>query len=120
MLRPRPLPDDLPPHAFTVVGALSAGVTRRRLRGGDLEAPFYGVRSRAQPLDLAGCARVYSVKLRVGEFFSHSTALALAGVPVPARLSSAIDVTAVRPAGRPRGRGVRGHEASADALRFGV
>ena len=120
MPRPRPLPDDLPPLAFTVVGALAAGVTRRRLRGGDLEAPFYGVRSRARPLDLAGRALVYSVKLRAGEFFSHSPALALAGGAVPARLSAAIDITAVRPVGRPRGARVRGHEASADALRFGV
>ena len=120
MLRPRPLPDELPSHAFTVAGALAAGVTRRRLRGRDLEAPFFGVRSRARPLDVASCARIYSVKLRVGEFFSHGSALALAGVPVPARLSDAIDITAVRPVGRPRGRGVRGHEGSADALRVGV
>lgn len=71
-------------------------------------------------LDLPALARAYAVKLRRGEFFSHSTALELAGAELPSELLGDLHVSAVRPIGRPRGRGVVGHEASIRSVRVVV
>lgn len=68
-------------------------------------------------LDVRALSRAYAVKLRRGEFFSHSTALVLAGAELPSGLSVEVHVSAVRPIGRPRGRGVVGHEASVGSVR---
>ena len=111
MPSPRPLPPSLP-DSFTVPAALDAGVTPRRLRASDLEAPFRGVRARFETASVLGRAEAYAPLLRAGEHFSHATAIALAGGWIPARLEHALDVAAIRPVGRPRGDGIRGHETT--------
>lgn len=111
MPRARPLPAVLS-AAFTVGEAREAGVPPHRLRSRDLDSPFYGIRSREPIGGVAARARAYAPLLRAGEHFSHATAVALVGGWIPDRLRDAVDVSAVRPVGRARGRGVRGHEAS--------
>jgi very-short-patch-repair endonuclease len=64
-------------------------------------------------VDAVARAIAYAPKLRPGEYFSHATALALAGGWIPDRLRTAVDVAVMRPTGRARGAGVRGHEATA-------
>ncbi|MGB4778338.1 hypothetical protein [Microbacterium sp.] len=110
MPRARPLPSQLP-DVFTVPAARNAGVSRRRLRARDLGAPFRGVRTRKRSRETWALVRAYAVKLRPGEHYSHATALMLVGGWVPDRLRTKLDVSAVRPVGRPRGAGIRGHEA---------
>ncbi len=116
MPRAAALPAPVTAGAFTVADGLRAGATRRRLRAQDLNAPFHGVRCHHAAETLRERAIAYSPKLREGEHFCSATALAIRGAPVPARLAGAIDVAVVPPMGRPRGRGVRGHEASEDPI----
>ncbi|MCK6079354.1 DUF559 domain-containing protein [Microbacterium sp. EYE_5] len=86
-------------------------MTFSRLRGSDLSRPYRGVRARTEAADPAARAEAYLPKLRAGEHFSHATAIALAGGWIPDRLRTEVDVSAIRPTGRARGAGVRGHEA---------
>lgn len=119
MPRPAPLPPALSDRGFTVADARALGITRGRLRAGDLAAPFRGIRSSPAALrDAASRAATYSPKLRPGEVFSHGTALLCSGVAVPARCVDAVHVTTPAVNERARGRGVRGHEAALGTLRF--
>lgn len=119
---PAPLPDGLG-DAFAAGDALGRGVTRRRLRAGDLEAPFHGARQRRQAerpaaddapfaLDCAQRdatlrpARAYATVMPDGAFFAGRTALALRALPVTAGPELDVAVFSARRA--PRGRGVRG------------
>lgn len=117
MPHPRPLPESLPDHGFTVRDAHARGVTRRRLRARDLDPTFHGVRSRGDSADPLSRAMAYSVKLRDGEALSHGTALLMCGVSVPADFVSEIHVTSLGTVERARGAGARGHEAAAGSLR---
>ncbi len=95
MPRPRPLPDGLGPR-FSVRDAVGLGVDRGRLRRKDLEIPFRGVRN-AEPLppvseedpferqaiERRRRANLYAPRLRPDQFFSHETAVALLGGPMP-------------------------------------
>lgn len=117
--RPAELPPSLP-DAFTVGLARASGVTRGRLRSGDLRAPFHGIRSRGDVTDVRALAASYLPKLRPGEHISHATAIAVVGGWIPDRLRADVDVAVPRPHGRARGVGVRGHEAAAPSRwRFG-
>jgi hypothetical protein len=114
MPRPAELPAALSDRGFTVADAYALGVTRGRLRAGDLTAPFRGIRCRAWEIpDELSTAAAYAPKLRAGEVLSHGTALLLAGVPVPARCVGAVHVTTTGDHQRARGKGVQGHEAAA-------
>lgn len=81
---------------FRVADALAAGANRERLGRRDLDAPFHGVRRRRpaqsisaeDPFELQAeqrrrRAREYAPRLRPGQFFSHDTAAALWGAPLP-------------------------------------
>jgi len=84
--------------------------------------PFHGVREwapspapghapeRATTRELLAreCTR-YAVRLRPGQFYSHDTALVLAGCPAPEAWRRVIHVSAHRPAMGPRASGVVGH-----------
>ena len=88
---PGPLGDD-----FSVRTAMALGVTRRRLRGADLERPFRGARTVSAPVTppddspygrqrqarLRG-ARAFAPLLRPDQFLSHESASALWGAPLP-------------------------------------
>lgn len=115
MRRPQDLPEGLG-EDFSVTIARWHGVSRSRLRGPDLLAPFHGVRVSAQRTDpTAGIddpylrqrverierARLYAPRLHTGHFFSHETAASIWGAPLPLEMTLDEDpaaVTALRPA----------------------
>lgn len=95
MRTPRPIPHDLG-ASFTVQHALDAGLNSGRLRRLDLEAPFHGIRTRPDPVDHATrdvferqaaerCIHAvkYAPRLKPAQFFSHETAVAVLGGPLP-------------------------------------
>lgn len=106
---------------FSYAHARELGVTRSRLRGPDLTAPFRGVRttragttripgSRADArAELLRRARDLATILRPGEFFSHETAAVIWGAPLPS--DSDLSVLHVSVHGGPVRRmvGVCGH-----------
>jgi Protein of unknown function (DUF559) len=114
-----PLPSELSGGPFTTARAAAAGVGEGRLRGGDLERPFHGVRmarSAATPVEAAVATvemlcRAYAVRMRPVEAFSHRTAATLHGLPTPWSTDPVIEVVVLGPHGLPRSRGVRGHRA---------
>ena len=117
-----PLPDDLPPH-FTVARALQSGVGYGRLRAADLTSPFHGIRSSRPAADgrpgevIRASAEQYAPRLRPGQFFCESTALALLGLPVPGREPvDIIHVGVQPPLTPPRTKGVRGHQYAATVI----
>ena len=113
----RDLPPDLP-EAFTPATARAFGVTRSRLRASDLERPFRGVSSvRAADDDVPPAVErlvaQFATIMAGHEYFSHQTAAALWGLPLPrwAASSTRLHVSVPRPARAPRARGVLGHQA---------
>ena len=63
--------------------------------------------------------RAYAALMRPSEYFSQATAARAHGIPLPWRLEAeSLHVTAVLPAGRPRGRGVHGHAVAPELARF--
>jgi hypothetical protein len=115
MPRPSELPEDLRHRAFTFSEAIAAGVTPQRLRASDLDTPFHGIRVVEATTDadfpsLRGRCEMIAPRLRQCQFFSHETALALVGAPLPRwPHRPGIHVSAHRPAREPRTRGVIGH-----------
>lgn len=112
MPHPSPLPPELPAY-FSVAEARSLGLPKQRLVRSDLHAPYRGVRGRGagKPASTLReqCLR-YAPRLRPWQFFSHETALALRGVPIPEwPYRTRIHVSAHRPAREPRIGGVVGH-----------
>ncbi len=79
---PAPLPDDIG-DVFTCRAALSRGVTPRRLRHGGLDAPTRGLRVVGELGDLPARCAAYLLVLPQCAVFSHTTAGALLGLPVP-------------------------------------
>jgi len=136
MNRAHPLPDALAGRAFHFREARDLGLTASRLRAGDLDTPTRGVRCVRRPnpeTDAGGAGRSRAetaserqIRLRAelidraerflpaltdAQFYSHGTALALLGAPLPFRSAGAweLHVSARRPAGQPRRSGVVGH-----------
>jgi hypothetical protein len=84
---PQPLPAELEKRPFTVAEALAHGVPATSLRGPRLRSPFRGVRVPAElPDDVATDAAALALLLGGRWAFSHATAAALIGLPVPTRL----------------------------------
>ncbi len=112
-MRPRPLPLELH-QPFHVREADTLGIPRRRLAARDLSAPFHGVRQpqHDRTESIADRCRTYLPRLTGGQFFSHLTAAALWGMPLPFTPTGAIHVSAIPPAREPRTRGVVGHRIS--------
>jgi len=114
------LPDGLGPR-FSYADARLAGVTQARLRGRDLASPFRGVRTtRTLPTspsrepgdaraDLLLRARELATVLRPGEFFSHDTAAAVWGAPLPSGADLGVLHVAVHEGHIRRMFGVSGH-----------
>lgn len=115
MPHPTELPASLHDRAFTYSEALRTGVTPQRLRASDLASPFHGIRigslrSNADIPSLREQCETIAPRLRSFQFFSHETALALVGAPLPRwPHRPGIHVSAHRPAREPRTRGVIGH-----------
>lgn len=114
-MRPTPLPPVLR-STFSVADARRAGVPVHRLRRGDLVAPFHAVRvvGDEAPGELMGRCAAYSTVMRRGDFFSHTTAAALYGLPLPRRIElDSLHVSSVLPTRAPKGRGIAGHALAA-------
>lgn len=113
MTRRRDLPDGLDGRAFSVRAALDLGVSPGRLRRQDLTAPFHGVRVSAADHDAGDVwlrCRAYAVRMPPGQLFSHITAAALHGIPLPRRFDTApLHVSTFSPAQSPRVVGIVGH-----------
>jgi hypothetical protein len=133
------LPDELGP-VFRTRDARRIGIGEGRLRAGDLERPFHGVRAvaeREEPEELDGPAtpeeesgpsirlarnqrrrilravRRYTPRMTRHEFFSHSTAAVIWGVPLPLAVlpDDELHVSVLAPVRAGRAAGVHGHEA---------
>ncbi|WP_298942928.1 hypothetical protein [uncultured Microbacterium sp.] len=119
--RPTPLPPRLGPR-FAVSAARDAGVTPRRLRAGDLEAPFWGVRAHPfDPPERDGLAdadarllrhriEAYAERIAPTRFFTGLSALVLWCDMLPVRPCPPLDVGVLAPERTPRARGIRGHQ----------
>ncbi len=108
MTRPSRIPDELG-NEFSVRDAAALGVGRPRTRRGDLARPYHGVRSRTEPVATLEKASAYRPRLPDHGFFSHTTAAALWGIPLPAFHDPRLHVSyphRIRPA---RTVGVVGH-----------
>ncbi|WP_123505596.1 hypothetical protein [Frondihabitans sp. PhB188] len=106
-----PLPDPLAEAPFAVADAYRAGVGVGRLRAADLAVPFLGVRAVSPAADLAGRCREAALVLGADQCFSHLTAAALWGLPLPSRYADRpvelhVSTTGSRAMRRP---GVIGH-----------
>ncbi|WP_396641555.1 hypothetical protein [Microbacterium sp.] len=112
-----PLPGDLPAGlAFTVAQGRSVGVQDGRMRGRDLDRPHHGVRARALDLtDLVDRCTALLPLMGNDQVFSHLTAAALLGMPLPVEraTSDPLDVLTIG-ARRMRRPGVAGRQ-TADA-----
>jgi hypothetical protein len=115
-MQPRPLPPSLGTF-FSVTQARDAGVSPGRLRARHLDAPFRGVRARPlRPAESSDAAHVrralaYAANIPAAQLFSHVTAAALWGLPLPASTfrDPELDVAVVAPGRTPRSQGVHGH-----------
>lgn len=126
---PTLLPLDLG-ETFACAAAIGQGVSPKRLRAHDLEAPFHGTRLRARrpqpdspfgddaPLardrarrrEVLRRAHAYAQVMPPGSFFSGRTAAVIHGAPV--EHGPELDVAVFAPARAPRGRGIRGIKVS--------
>lgn len=97
---------------FRVADGLDAGLSRKRMRGGDLLNPYRGVRARTGVDPITA----YAPLLRPGDRFSHTTAARLWGAPLPRRFDDEVHVTSTR-GPRPRSAGCIGHESAAVVAR---
>lgn len=102
-------------RAFTVASARRAGIGEGRLRNARFARPFHGVRVDGpfDPTDLLARLRALHARMGPHEFFSHTSAAMLHGIPLPRRLQHAgadVDVAVFAPRRAPQLRGVRSHE----------
>lgn len=112
MFRTTPLPQPFAAQPFSTAAALDAGVGAGRLRDADLERVFRGART-PHPVRPA---HAYAPLLSAGDRFSHTTAAALWGAPIPEQEEEIVHVT-VRPGGQPPRRpGIVGHEGAQAAI----
>ncbi len=113
------------PSEFSTAEAVALGVSEKRLRGDDLEAPFRGARMMLRacedPLDRYEAAkdrelrliRALASRLVDGQFISHRSAAMLWGAPMPFRSAPELHAGVKEPMRTPRIRGVSGHAFAA-------
>jgi hypothetical protein len=118
MPRHAPLPPELAGGPFAVSVASKLGVGPGRLRSADLVAPFHGVRTAAfPPPDLKARCAAFATRMRPGEYFSHTTAAALHGLPLPRRfLHGPLHVTSLGAERATRVTGTVGHRINHDRV----
>ncbi|TDQ03741.1 hypothetical protein AXZ95_2038 [Leifsonia sp. 115AMFTsu3.1] len=99
------------PH-FTTGEALLHGVSRSRLRRGDLTRPHHGVRAIGPAHDLVERCRAFLPAMTEGMLFSHITAARLHGLPLgrEADLDEPLHVSTRAPGRAARHRGIHGHQ----------
>lgn len=108
-----PLPPRFAEGAFGVAEAAGSGVGPGRLRGSDLITPHRGVRVPADcraAVDVRGRARLLVPVMERSWVFSHTTALAIWGLPLPVGLERRAELHVSTGRGRgPRRDGVVAH-----------
>lgn len=119
MVRHTPLPEALASAPFSIARAREAGVTPRRLRGGDLVAPFHGVRAAKRATTVQGLAEAYQQRMRPGHVFAGLTAARLWGMPVASFWCAEEPLVIGIPTGttRTRATGVVTREFATDRLK---
>ena len=106
------LPIDLSRSPFPVRAAIKQGIRPGRLRGADLDRPFWGVRTPAGTAStVLGLATAYLSRSAADHVISHTSAALIWGMPLPPRLrfDQRLHVSVSSERRAPRGRGVRGH-----------
>jgi len=106
------LPHQLDGRPFAVAEAVELGVGRKRLRGQDIERPFWGVRvPSGSTTDIIGLAVAFASRMPARAFYSHATAAQLWGIPLPLHLrgTTSLDVSVPEPLTRIGGRGITSH-----------
>lgn len=105
---------------FRVREALHRGVSVGRLRSRALLRPFHGIRAWTRPTTHEQRARAVLPRLRADQVFSHTTAAAILGVPLPRRLERdpRIHVTTLGTDQAIRVRGTVGHRARGGRVRI--
>lgn len=100
------------PNAFTVRDGIAAGLTPAELRGSEWTAPVHGVRVAGSVGD-ARADFVAAIRAATSDdqFFSHTTAARIHGMPLPKRLERDARIHVASPTGRSRmvRSGVVGH-----------
>ncbi|SFS00201.1 hypothetical protein SAMN04487846_1354 [Microbacterium sp. cf046] len=115
--------------AFTVAHGRRHGLTRWDLESALFERPFHGLRAprhteadehpaATEQMAIIRAARHFTAHMNDHEFFSHSTAALLWGVPLPRLGRTEVHVSVLAPHRAPRGSGVRGHQLAARAVRL--
>lgn len=120
MKRRTEIPPALRGRAFSHQEGLAEGVTRARMRGDDLARPYRGIRSQPlNPTDPLSRIRAYLPHLSGEQFFSHTSAALVHGLPLPLRLAQdpRVHVSTHISGLRHAGRGVVGHHVQRDRVR---
>jgi very-short-patch-repair endonuclease len=112
------LPFALRQRPFRVREALRRGVSAGVLRSRVLQRPFHGIRCWKVPTTHDELARAVLPRLRGDQAFSHTTAAAMLGIPLPRRLERdrRVHVTTIGTDQALRIRGTVGHRSRADRL----
>ncbi len=124
-MQPRvPLPSPLDRAAFTRAHALSLGLGKKRIDGGDLLRPFHGTRHPASvSLDLEARCRALVTRSSPQSFFCSVTAALIMGLPLPRAVQgdTRLHLAVPAPARSSVARGVVGHKVqlmSSDVRRW--
>jgi hypothetical protein len=115
MMSGTPLPTILPTQGFAVRDALAIGASMSRLRGDDLDAPYWGVRAVAgSTTDEAGKAIAFLSRATRQAVVSHVSAAKLWGMPLPSRCERdpRLHVSVPPDIRAPKARGVAGHHVA--------
>lgn len=117
-------------RAFRVADAARSGVPRRALRSRSLDAPFHGIRVPANQAMPPGHtesdphaaresiilrAHAYLPLMDGAQLFSHETAAAILGLPLPLRMQTPrapLHVLAMQASARRNGAGIVGHHST--------
>lgn len=114
-----PLPDELRLGPFRVSEAVTLHVGAKRIRPPRIIAPFHGARSLEPITDLSSRCRAYEPLMQDGQWFSHTTAAGLWGLPLPRRFERDDRLHVSTRRREPQRAGVVGHRITAKReLRF--
>lgn len=104
------LPTLLHTAVFSTRTARDHGVMPARLRASDIDHPFHGVNATAPLDDVRALCEAYVARGIPDQWFSHLTAAALYGIPLPpSARAKALHVVVAYPRTPPRTRQVIGH-----------
>lgn len=115
MTHAKPLPSELSVAPFDAAAARARGISTSRLRASDLRTPHRGVRvATIAGVDFSDRIAAYAIHMAADEYFSHTTAAMLYGIPLPRPIEAAarIHISVPFPAHPPQVRGVIGHRLS--------